>query len=987
MHGERSHLDLSIVLRSKGFLSVYVGHVVSVRQSIGGGGMRVLRGSVWVKCLVFALVGFVLCVGSASAEESSVLGGGGSSPVESPLVVPGGQVLLGGESVSDVEEVVQLSPAAVVARAESQTKYEGLGGSEAAQLARETFPAMIDELAGGPPVLPEGQRIQGFINANTAQVELGGGQRGVIESLVPMAVGSSDGWSPIDLGVSEAGGVFVAVDPLLDVQVHKRVGNGVWLPEQGLSLTPVDGSGSPLGGGEGTVDGGSVFFANTQTDSDTTVKFATFGFQMDTFLRSAASPQQLSFDVGMPEGASLVREVGSGAVRVVKEGAVLGMIPAPTARDAAGAVVPVSVVVTGNTLTLDVASHSKEFQFPIAVDPEFIVTTESALPNGNWIFAESGGGFSHGESSNKHEMWIDHNTAYSSGQRGEFYYKTNGDSRLYEIKTSSAVGPTTTGPYWWAEARAYLEFEGSGGPEGSTVIAKSGEKLESEDEIKSHLCAGACSSASGTEHNLVRFVELPTGPENASGLYLGLNAATISISQPKETHGTVSYGSSPELEYTGTSGEKVKTPNVAYGTSHWLSPSTGAVEFKSHDNGLGVSETTYEVEGESGTWRYSPSFAKDYLTNSAVCTGVQCAPEQHEVLSYSSFGGLLLEGEHTIRVAARDPIEGTWSKEHGEGELVVKVDAKAPHGLAVSGLPSKGEVLELGEVEAHVKLEATDGEGSVRSSGVAALKLGIDGREIGKPAGSCSLGPCTASAEWSINGAELGAGRHTLTMTATDNAGNVATKTYILQVYHASPVGVGPGSVNPESGDFALEAADVGVSGGTGGLAVTRHYDSRNLQEGDEGPLGSQWSVSLGSLASLEVLPNKSVMVVGPEGLTFFAWKTGGGFEAPKGDTNLTLASEENSKKEIDAYVFKDSDKGTTTKFTLPSGASTWMPTISEGPVATDTTTDTYQLAKSLYQVPPYRYTNFQNPKKSDLIPLLAALKGMYGSLLQVTLR
>jgi len=901
--------------------------------------------SAW-KSVACALVGLALGAATASGEESAVLGG--STPLGRQLVVPDAQSLLGGEAASNAEEAMQASPESVLAREQSQSDYEGLSSSQAAGLARSVFPGLIEEPAGGPPALPEGQRIHDFISADTAQVEFGEGRYGVIESLAPMAVASPGGWSPVDLGVREAGGTFVAASSLLDVQVPKRLGNGVRLPEQGLALTPMDGSGSPLNGSEGRVDGASVFFANTQTDSDTTVKFTTFGFQVNTLLRSAASPQQLSFDVGMPEGASLVREAGSGVVRVVKEGATLATIPTPIARDAAGEVVPLSIGVSGQTLTVSVASHAGEFLYPIVVDPEFNVTTESTLPNHNWKFAETGGGFSWGESSNKHEMWIDHSTEYSAGQRGELYYKTNGDSRLYEIKTSSAVGPTTTGPHWWAEARAYLEFEGSGGYENSAVIAQSGESLESENEIKSHLCAGACSSSAGTEHNLVRFVELPTGPENATSLYLGMNSAAISIAQPKETHATVSYSNSPEIQYTGTNGEKISTPNVAYGTTHWLSPSIGAVEFKSHDNGLGVSEASYEAEGEGGGWKYSSSFAKNYLTNSAACTGVQCGPEQHEVLTYSSFDGLLGNGEHKIRVAARDPLEGTWSKEHGEGEIVVKVDSKAPHNLTVSGLPSNGGELELGEVEAHLKLEATDGEGTTPSSGVASLKLGIDGKEVGRPAGFCPLGPCTASAEWSINGAELGVGLHTLTMIATDNAGNVESKTYTLRVYHASPVGIGPGSVNPESGDFAMEAMDVGVSGGTGSLAVTRHYDSRDPYEGEEGPLGPQWSVSLGSLASLEVLPDKSVMVVGPEGLTFFATKSGGGFESPAGDTNLTLTAEENTKKEIVAYLFKNADKGTTTKFSLPSGANLWMPTISEGPVATDTITDTYQTASGV---------------------------------------
>ncbi len=87
------------------------------------------------------------------------------------------------------------------------------------------------------------------------------------------------------------------------------------------------------------------------------------------------------------------------------------------------------------------------------------------------------------------------------------------------------------------------------------------------------------------------------------------------------------------------------------------------------------------------------------------------------------------------------------------------------------------------------------------------------------------------------------------------------------------------------------------------------------------------------------MLPNGGVMVIGPEGLTYFSPKTGGGFEAPEGDTSLTLEYESKSSE----YLLKDPAKGTTTGFTLPAGANVWMPTISKGPVATDTITATYE--------------------------------------------
>jgi hypothetical protein len=82
---------------------------------------------------------------------------------------------------------------------------------------------------------------------------------------------------------------------------------------------------------------------------------------MRGLVRSIESPQQLSFKVGLPEGASLVpAKDGSGNIEVVDEGAVIATVLAPNAHDASGTAVPVSMTVSGDTLvllTLDAAGR------------------------------------------------------------------------------------------------------------------------------------------------------------------------------------------------------------------------------------------------------------------------------------------------------------------------------------------------------------------------------------------------------------------------------------------------------------------------------------------------------------------------------------------------------------------------------------------------------------------------------------------------------
>ena len=426
-------------------------------------------------------------------------------------------------------------------------------------------------------------------------------------------------------------------------------------------------------------------------------------------LRSEESPQQLNYRVDMPAGASLLQDEGSGAVQIVKEGAVLATVAAPSAQDAAGNVVPVSMSVSGDIVSVDVNLSGGSYLYPIEVDPEFNVKTEETARLGPWLF-EGTSGFTYGEG---WELWLKHPGGYAAGQTGAFSYRTNGDSRLYEINTKTAYGPTVVkggNSYYELNAEAVddIEFAGAGGWENSGVI--SGPQTEGGVEgFKSRMCAhtSECSPANGSEHNLVRLAMTPTGPRNAELLELRLYSAAIAISQPKETHSTVRYESGPA--------ELASTTNVFHGAGAWLGPHSGAFEFLAEDLGLGVSGSKVEYDGKSG-WELLHT--RSFLGESA-CVGVQCAKAESETFSYESLGGSKLpSGEDKIRVAADDAMAGTWSSEHGEGEATLKVDSTPPHGLALTGLVMKGKEFQLGEVEAHVKAEASDGEGSVKSSGI-----------------------------------------------------------------------------------------------------------------------------------------------------------------------------------------------------------------------------------------------------------------------------
>lgn len=933
-----------------------------------------------VGCVLCGL-GLAVCVPSASAEGSVALGGTGGSPLESPLVLPESQSLLGGQGVGEAEEVRRDSPEAVAARSASARAFEGLSSAQAAKLAEETFPGLVDHLAGGPPQLPAGQTITGYLSDDAAQVDLGGGKHAVIESMAPIAVENSSSGRrvPVNLGLVEAGGGFQPATPVVGVQIPKRLGEGVRLPGVGVSLTPVDGPlGAPLGGSQGAMVGATVLYANTQTDMTSVIKPTTAGFAADTLLLSEASPQQIYFRVGMPEGASLVQAKDeSGTVEVLEEGTAIATISAPRAVDAAGTAVPVLMSVSGNTLVLSVADHAAEYQYPVEVDPEVtgkdVQLTKEGSKRSNWEFYTGKGNGKNEPSTNFASSEVGgilktygvHE--YKEGEEAFWVYQTRGVSKIYQFKGETEASNKED----HIESIVELQYGEVKTEHGVTEAKK---KLSTETEGTSEykqkefpvLCPSgteSCPESAGHEGNAVHFqqsvVNKPTSKYSFSD---ELDKGTVYISEPEKTHSTTSYNSTStefeiEIENSKKEKEKVKRKNALYGSSNWLSEFDGAIQFIAKDTGIGVAKSILEYEN-SGKWEAVSGSEHNYLTGD-LCKGVQCEAKQEE---YWTLNPHLPNGEDKIRYRAEEAFgQETHQTESLESEGVgtVKVDTSKPHSIFIGGLPYGNE---LSEKSYKITAYATDGEGStIPSSGISSLAVFIENskgekKEIAKTGGTgeCSepKGQCTASAEYTINGAEIGAGHHGIVIVAKDRAGNEGREEETISIRHSTPVPVGPGDVDLESGDFTLGPTDVSLGGG---LSVGRVYSSRDLTAGAEGGslLGPQWSLSVGSEESLIELADKSVMVTsGNGGQTIFAatfnekHEPTGKFEAPPGDSNLTMTLEENEKHEKLAYYLKDPAEGTSTKFTFSSTAKVWVPAAQEGPVPTDTVSYVYETAE-----------------------------------------
>lgn len=916
----------------------------------------------------------------AYAEASALLGGSGGSPLESPLVVAEAQPLVGGEGVAQAEEARRSNPEAVAEREASRTEYEGLNTEQAAKLAAKVFPGVIDEPAGGPPQLPSGESITGYLTDDAAQVDLGDGKSGLVESTAPMAVERASGQrAPVNLSLSNDGSSFQPTTPVVGVSIPKRLNAGVALTGVGVSLTPVDGSGSPLGGSEGVLDGATVFYGETGRDSATVIKPTTAGFAADTMLLSVESPQQLYFRVGLPTGASLEQaKDGSGAVDVIEAGAVAAVILPPGAHDAAGTPVPVSMSLSGDTLVLSVDDSSRELLYPLEIDPEVKGEDPQLVAKGseraNWEFytingkKESSANFAKSEEGGILKTYGVHE--YKEGEAAYWVYQTRGVSKIYEFEGE------TEGSNKEDRIESIVELQHEGGlTEEKELLSNetTGPVEYARKQLREPLCPKgkeSCVSTSGNKENAVHFqqsvVNKPTSKYSFSD---ALDSGTVYISEPEienakkekeKIHSATSENTTtPEFSFEV---EKVKEErkNALYGSSNWLSEYDGAIQFIAKDPGIGVAKTLLEYEN-AGKWEVIPGSEHNYLEN-GLCKGVQCEPEQKE---YWTLNKHLPNGEDKIRYRAEEAFgDATHETESlpTEGVATVKVDYSKPHSIFLGGLPYGNE---LSERQYKLKVEAADGEGTtVASSGIASIKLAVDGKEgalkhIGGT-GECAKekGECTASEEWEINGAELGAGHHAIVIVVKDRAGNEARREESISIRHSTPVALGPGSVDLESGDFSLGATDVSMGSG---LTVGRAYSSRAAEQGAEGPLGPQWTLSVGSAESLVEMADGSLLLTSANGSqAIFAkpiagvkCEPGAPFESPPGDSNLKLWCEENTQtKAREAYYLEDAADHTKDKFTLPEGGTKiWVPTIQTGAVPTDTVTYRYQTVQAATDV------------------------------------
>jgi YD repeat-containing protein len=865
--------------------------------------------------MMLCCLGLVAWASAARADATSSSPPGPTaqlSPLTGPLVIPG--TPNAAEQLRAQQEAHRQTPEAFAAREVSQTAYEHLDSAHAKELARAAFPSLVKEPAGGPPRLPAGEQITGYQSDYTAQVDLPEHKHAVVESVAPIALETSPGHrAPVDLSVHEAAGAFQPVAPVVALSIPKRLSDGTQLGRTGISVTPTTSSDAALAGSEGEVDGAGVIYSNTAEDTDTLIKPTTLGFSIETLLRSAQSPRQLYFRVNMPSGAELATAAdGSGGAEVRENGSAITSIPVPGAEDAEGAPVPVSMGVSGNRLVLTLPESTSQYRLPIRVDPTVPDNNWQNEQRGStyyrteWEFGHNGPYFTAPEHPEKGSWTENISGKHGEHEYGGLFYKTRGASQITvahvegEWSDTNAhiqnymVLQTDTSPY--TEAYDELPVATESGRLGSGGVCSPALK-----------CAESTpGSVPAENHNQAGYEQVSDGLGNG---YSGTNTITkayVDIAQElgPELSFNAGWTASATIKNPAT-GEEV--PNVLYGSGAWLGPHNGAFEVIAKDPGLGLAKYHTAVAG----W----SDYKEYYW-AGECYGVQCPPFNEQKYIYEAG---MPDGEVPFEAFVEDPL-GLSKEIYPQ---TIKIDKTPPHGIKVSGFQN-GSELPLGET--HLKIEATDGTEPTKSSGLKSITVKVDGQAVATSAASCTPGPCSATTELTLAARNYSSGAHALVVTATDNANNVVQEEFTFYVHGAAPVSVGPGSVDPSTGELTLQATDVSPSGGIG---VSRTYKSRALSAGAEGPLGPQWSLDLGGDEQLTISLNGNAVLAASGGApTTFIHESNGEFQSPLGDGNLKLEAAECKPGSGAAYVLRDEKAGTKTCFEQPSGTQNVTPSF-----------------------------------------------------------
>jgi streptogramin lyase len=601
-------------------------------------------------------------------------------------------------------------PAAVVGGDETpapvgdeRREFDSLQSTEKKEFEGQANPGEEEgSEAVGSGILPVGQgRVEGAM---------------LLDSTVPLRIeGPSGQQEAVDLTLEQReDGRLRPANPLVEVGISQALSEGIELPGPDVGIELVD---APVELHPSIVDGSVAVYPNVAKDTDLAVAPTPTGVETLTQVRSAESPRSESFQLNLPPGATLQPTDDGGAVVKGGENTLVGISP-PTALDAEGTEVPVSLTVSDNSLTLTV-SPAESAAYPLLVDPLF-QTYE--WENSNWwkdgICSDSFEAQVENHCNNREE-WGIYAGGFGSGSmslNGQFWGYSSlisqGTPGLF-IKSHGTLNTGAEGAWIYTVPRYFTELEENGTQPTSFISHMTLSRLlwQAQSEHPSpYVFAGLWDTVHGgwasyysheglVEHGLNDLgwhYEFPNPNANAD-VKAGMLSIQATESQPNSNTDVYVGAATVELADKDAPGF-----GSISGPSQWVDQSVQPIDFMASDSGLGVFALNASIGSPTqSSWKTQYGCVG---VGNAACPRTWAAGEPGPPsLKYEP--SAMPQGIDYLNVVAEDPVGNKSSPAFAQ----VKVDHTAPT-LNLSGSITEEEALGTKRPTYGLKYSATDGE-------------------------------------------------------------------------------------------------------------------------------------------------------------------------------------------------------------------------------------------------------------------------------------
>jgi hypothetical protein len=593
--------------------------------------------------------------------------------------------------------------------------HDDLTREAAAHLLTRSF----DEPLSAPAEVFDDLGVQRFYSDSVALVQesdsgegasAGMGQA-LLESNLPLRDENDAGQKRIvDLALVDAGNSGISsVNPLVDVTIPSELGDGITFADSKIEMSL---EGAPSDRAASLLDDVAAFYPNVAEDSDFTVVPTPTGVETFIHLRTPAAPLTQVYNLGLPSGG-ILRSTGEGGAEVVTEGTVsLGVRP-PTAIDANGDEVPVTLEVDGHSIVVT-SAPKPDVAYPILVDP--IVdsywsheTGPTSLPvgwnavaNPGFSAVYTGPGGATGPYNTGFNLYSHSSTPWvEAGWDGRFFLRV---PRYSSDTAATGIPPTsfyTSANFWDIN---YFMQENNYSP-----VARTGIKLMNGQWT-------AVSARNGQQGQMMYASSEHTNPNQnveAKEVAIELNADYAQRLPDRRFYVGVEMTQATDLD--NPSFGFAKTPKWLNGSVH--SDPARTIDFSVSDPGMGMWRVKAKTPKAQG------GYSEPVMEH--TCLGSQASPcprtWEAGFTNYDPFD--MPQGENSVRLFGRDIVGH-------ESERLAKVNVdRTPPQLGLSGnLTEQGSVgTRLGSYT--LNYSAADGD---EAAAAAQTPFGVAGTGMGQ---------------------------------------------------------------------------------------------------------------------------------------------------------------------------------------------------------------------------------------------------------------